>query len=74
MLNVDGITIVDNKGRIRAFNVFVNPNTHENEELSGGARKRAANYLKNTKNSNYIGVYFQSQDGMSNYERVETNE
>lgn len=45
MLNIDGITIVDNKGRIRAYNVFVSPSTSGTEHLSGGARKRAANYL-----------------------------
>ena len=74
MLNIDGITVVDNKGRIRAYNVFVSPDATGVENLSGGARKRAANYLRQQKNSSYIGVYFQSQDGMSTYERIVTNE
>lgn len=74
MLNIDGITVVDNKGRIRAYNVFVSPDNVDAENLSGGARKRAANYLRQQKNPNYIGVYFQSQDGMSTYERIVTNE
>lgn len=74
MLNIDGITIVDNKGRIRAYNVFVSPDVAGAENLSGGARKRAANYLKRQNNLGYIGVYFQSQDGMSTYERMESNE
>lgn len=73
MLNIDGITVVDNKGRIRAYNVFVNPEATDVENLSGGARKRAANFLRHQKNPNYIGVYFQSQDGMSSYERMESN-
>lgn len=74
MLNIDGITVVDNKGRIRAYNVFVSPDTTGAENLSGGARKRAANYLRQQKNPHYIGVYFQSQDGMSSYERIVSNE
>lgn len=36
MLNIDGITIVDNKGRIRAYNVFVSPST-SNRTLVRGA-------------------------------------
>lgn len=74
MLNIDGITVVDNKGRIRAYNVFVSPDASGVENLAGGARKRAANFLRQQKNPNYIGVYFQSQDGMSTYERIVTNE
>ena len=74
MLNIDGITVVDDKGRIRAYNVFVSPDVTDAANLSGGARKRAANYLKKQNNSGYIGVYFQSQDGMSIYERVESYE
>ena len=27
MLNFDGITIIDNQGRLRAYNVFVEPNS-----------------------------------------------
>lgn len=74
MLNIDGITVVDNMGRIRAFNVFVKPDSEGFDELSGGARKRAAEYLKRQKNRNYIGVYFQSQDGMISYERNDNYE
>lgn len=70
MLNIDGVTVVDNKGRIRAFNVFVKPDTANTNAVSGGARKRAAHYLWQQTNPNYIGVYFQSQDGMSSYERT----
>lgn len=69
MLNIDGATIVDTKGRIRAFNVFLKPDSNGCESISGGARKRAADYLKRQTNKGYIGVYFQSQDGMISYER-----
>lgn len=73
MLNIDGITIVDTKGRIRAYNVFVKPETSSGVVLAGGARKRAASFLHQQHNANYVGVYFQSQDGMSSYERIEAH-
>lgn len=69
MLNFDGITVVDTSGRIRAYNVFITPNNGI-EVTYGGARKRAAQALLDNKNSDYIGVYFQSQDGNYFYERV----
>ena len=74
MLNFDGITIIDNKGRLRAYNVFVNSDINSNNALSGGARKRAAEFLCNQQNPNYLGVYFQSQDGLCSYKRVNNNE
>ena len=70
MLNIDGITIVDNRGRIRAYNVFIKPDADAASTVSGGARRRAAKYLEKQLNPNYIGVYFQSQDGTATYERV----
>lgn len=69
MLNFDGITVVDTSGRIRAYNVFITPDSGI-EVTYGGARKRAAQALLDKKNSNYVGVYFQSQDGNYFYERV----
>lgn len=69
MLNFDGITVVDTNGRIRAYNVFITPDSGI-EVTYGGARKRAAQALLDKKNSNYVGVYFQSQDGNYFYERV----
>ena len=74
MLNFDGITIIDNKGRLRAYNVFVNSDINSNNALSGGARKRAAEFLCNQNNVNYLGVYFQSQDGLYFYKKVNRNE
>ena len=74
MLNFDGVTIVDNKGRLRGYNVFVNSDVNSNNALSGGARKRAAEFLCNQKNPNYLGVYFQSQDGLYSYKKVNNNE
>ncbi len=69
MLNYDGITIVDNAGRIRAYNVFINTNNKLNN-IVGGARKRAAYTVINSKVRRIIGVYFQSQDGEIFYEEV----
>lgn len=73
MMNTDGITILDNCGKIRGYNFFIKPSVTETE-IIGGARKRAAYSLIESKNSNLIGVYFQSQDGDIIYERVNTDE
>lgn len=70
MLNFDGITVLDNAGRILAYNVFVDIANRETKKLVGGARKRAAMSLVNTKNNKFVGVYFQSQDGDNFYEEV----
>lgn len=70
MLNIDGITILDNEGNIRAFNVFIHEQGNNKIEPSGGARKRAALAVIDQKNPNYIGVFFQSQDGNTFYERM----
>ena len=69
MLNFDGITIVDTMGRIRGYNVFITPHNKDNI-ITGGARKRAAHALLDSQNEDYVGVYFQSQDGNYFYERI----
>lgn len=63
MLDYDGATVVDNAGRIRAYNVFVEVKAKSNIKPIGGARRRAAQSLIDNKNKKFIGVYFQSQDG-----------
>lgn len=68
MLNYDGITVIDNTGRIRAYNVFIETNQKLSSVVLGGARKRAAHTLLNYKNKKIIGVYFQSQDGENFYQ------
>lgn len=73
MMNVDGITIIDNAGRVRGFNVFVNQLSNGEASVSGGARKRAMLSLLDTKDPSIIGVYFQSQDGHIVYERMNIN-
>jgi len=63
MLNFDGITIIDNQGRIRAYNVFVEANSKKVGYIVGGARKRAAYYILSSKRKDIFGVYFQSHEG-----------
>ena len=70
MLNYDGITIIDNIGRVRAYNVFVESTSYHQPNVLGGARKRAAYTIINTKRSKIMGVYFQSHDGESFYSRA----
>ncbi|MDP1459634.1 hypothetical protein [Bacillus wiedmannii] len=69
MMNVDGICIVDEKARIRAYNTFIQLN--DNTGIQGGARRRAAQSLIDAKPENVLGVYFQSQDGYCFYERID---
>jgi hypothetical protein len=63
MLNKDGITVVNNCGEILAYNVFVEPTLKEVGNIIGGARKRAAYTIINSKRRDIEGVYFQSYDG-----------
>ncbi len=74
MMNVDGITIVDDHGRVCGFNIFINQSNLREIKVSGGARKRAAYALLATKDPKIIGVYFQSQDGNTSYERMKDHE
>lgn len=67
MLNYDGITIIDNQGRIRAYNVFIENNKKVAQHIVGGARLRAAYTLLNTTSKKIVGVYFQSHDGGAFY-------
>lgn len=63
MLNFDGITIVDNSGKIRAYNVFIQSDLSKSKSIVGGARKRAAYTIINTRKTKIVGVYFQSHEG-----------
>ena len=70
MLNYDGITVVDNLGRIRAYNVFVKTDLSNTINIYGGARKRAVFSIVNSRKKKIIGVYFKSQEGEVFYQRV----
>jgi len=68
MLDFDGITVIDNAGRIRAYNVFIEANSSDKKnKIVGGARRRAAYAILQNKSKKIIGVYFQSQDGDNFY-------
>lgn len=69
MLNHDGITVLDDLGRVRGFNIFINKANLEADDIAGGARKRAAHALLHVQDAKLLGVYFQSQDGNSFYKR-----
>ena len=70
MLNFDGITIIDNQGRLRAYNVFVEPNSKKVGYIVGGARKRAAYYILSTRKKDIVGVYFQSHEGEVFFQQI----
>ncbi|MDR0383781.1 MAG: hypothetical protein LBH47_00440 [Christensenellaceae bacterium] len=70
MLNYDGITLVNNQGEIIAYNVFVEANLRIAGNIIGGARKRAAYTIINSKRKNIVGVYFQSHEGEMFYAPV----
>lgn len=76
MMNIDGITVINCKGEILGYNVFVNKSSTAAQQAveSGGARKRAAKALIAEANDSFIGVYFQSQDGHAFYERMRYDE
>lgn len=74
MLNFDGITIIDNQGRLRAYNVFVEPNSKKVGYIVGGARKRAAYYILSTRKKDIVGVYFQSHEGEVFFQQVPKRE
>lgn len=74
MLNIDGVTIIDNSGKIIAFNVFVKAENAPKNVGSGGARKRAAQAILNSKIEDIKGLYFQSQDGNTFYKRMNNND
>ena len=63
MLNFDGITVVDTTGRVLAYNVFVQSNINRTKNVIGGARKRAAYTIINSRRKHIAGVYFQSHEG-----------
>ena len=67
MLNYDGITVIDNTGRLLAYNVFVETDLSTTKNIIGGARKRAAYTLLNNPSRRILGLYFQSQEGDSFY-------
>lgn len=76
MLNYDGITIIDTNETIRAYNAFCKIEKEGQVVIGGGARHRAYYYLKSLpklENSNYVALYFQSQEGEIEFFRYNNN-
>lgn len=65
MLNTDGIILFDNRSRLLGYNCFVKVNRNEN--VIGGARKRAFAALSAKIGRGLCAVFMQSQDGWSDY-------
>lgn len=70
MLDFDGITVVDNCGRIRGYNIFVETDNKRNKCIVGGARKRAVYTILNSRRKHLVGVYFQSHEGEIFYKSI----
>lgn len=70
MLDFDGITVVDNCGRIRGYNIFVETDNKRNKCIVGGARKRAVYTILNSRRKHLVGVYFQSHEGEIFYKAI----
>lgn len=67
-LNIDGITIMNNRGEIIGYNAFYRSNSMP-MDVVGGARKRTFEGLKRVEDDNIVGIYYQSQDGNKQYYR-----
>ncbi|CAN5667524.1 hypothetical protein BH09ACT8_BH09ACT8_15550 [soil metagenome] len=66
MLSSDGITVLDTRGRVLAFNWFIRTDTRNlsARESLGGARHRAFSALKGlVDKSQIVGCYIRSSDG-----------
>ncbi len=67
ILNIDGITMINNSGEILGYNIFIDNKDVDTSSVTGGARKRAAFSIENSKVNGLIGMYFQSHDGDNYY-------
>lgn len=69
MLNTDGIILFDSRAKLLGYNCFVKVN--RNEEVIGGARKRAFAALSSKIGKGLCAVFMQSQDGWSEFKGKE---
>jgi hypothetical protein len=65
MLNSDGILLFDNAAKLLGFNCFIK--SSKNDNVIGGARKRAFSTLKGKVGNGLRSVFMQSQDGWSDF-------
>lgn len=71
-LDIDGITIINTKAEIIAYNIFIDndKNTVDTSVVNGGARKRAAYSIEKSNINGIKGLYFQSHDGDSSFKEI----
>lgn len=63
VLNIDGITLINSKGQLLGYNIFIDNKKVDTSKVVGGARKRAAYSIENSNINGLLGIYFQSHDG-----------
>jgi len=71
-LDIDGVTIINTKAEIIAYNIFIdNDKTSvDTSVVNGGARKRASHSIEKSKIDGVKGLYFQSHDGDSSFKEI----
>jgi len=71
-LDIDGITILNTKSEIIAYNIFIDndKSSVDTSVVNGGARKRAAYSIEHSDILGAKGLYFQSHDGDSNFKEL----
>lgn len=67
ILNTDGITVFDTRGKLIGYNCFVKNKQEGN--IIGGARKRTFETLCKRLRRGIVSVFMQSQDNWSSYKR-----
>lgn len=74
ILNIDGITLINNNGEILGYNIFIDNTKVDTTGVVGGARKRAAYSIEKSNINGLIGIYFQSHDGDNYFKELLSNE
>lgn len=63
LLKIDGITLINDNGELLGYNIFIDNDVVDTSVVAGGARKRAAHSIENSKINGLLCLYFQSHDG-----------
>jgi hypothetical protein len=71
MLNHDGITIFTTKGRLIGYHLFVKSDGIEESDVTGGARSRAFEVMKQSQV--FYCCFYKSQDGIENIWSLEND-
>jgi hypothetical protein len=72
MINNDGVVLFDTKGRVIGYRIFLKPNEEEKKAAShkGGGRRRTYELMKSRLGESLRGVFFRSQDGATDCQRI----